>query len=110
MLFADGSSSKDELLAAAAAAAAGTAAWKAKRHKAAEQRQEQRDASATKQASSASRRRKRVSQLISNASSGHSRGGIDKATLAQEWQQLAAKLESEEVAGGTAASKDNSKS
>lgn len=100
MLFGNSSSSKDELLAVAEASAAGTAVWKAKRAEAAAERRQQRELAGTKREAGASRSRKRIGQMI-KAVAKPSKGPVDKATLVDEWKQLAAGIVAEEAVEGS---------
>lgn len=107
MLFGASGSPPAELLAVAEAAAAGTQAWRLKRQAAAAQRAVGRTASEAKRHANASRSRRRIGQLI-NTVAQPGKGGLDRATLAAEWQQLEHSISSEEAAldaksGGAAA-------
>lgn len=106
MLFGSASSPPAELLAVAEASAAGTQAWRLKRQAAAAQRAVGRAASDAKRQANASRSRRRIGQLIDTVSPA-GRGGLDRAALAAEWQQLERSISSEEAAmdaaGGAAA-------
>eukprot|EP00878_Enallax_costatus_P004553 GHUV01004794.1.p1 GENE.GHUV01004794.1~~GHUV01004794.1.p1 ORF type:complete len:287 (+),score=66.51 GHUV01004794.1:266-1126(+) len=100
MLFANSSSSKEELLAIAEASAAGTALWKAKRAEAAADRRQQRKLAEAKREAGASRSRKRIGQMITSVAKP-SKGPMDKATLVEEWKQLAAGIVEEEADKGS---------
>jgi hypothetical protein len=98
LLFGSSSSTNEQLLATAEASVAGTAVWKTKRAAAAAERQQQRAATEAKKESNASRSRKRIGQMIKTVAKP---GPMDKATLAQEWQQLAGSIAAEEAGDGS---------
>jgi hypothetical protein len=100
MLFCKSDSSNEELLAVAEAASASTAVWKAKRAEAAAERRQLREAADAKREANASRRRKRIGQMITSVAKP-SKGPLDRATLVDEWKQLAAGIAADEAAEGS---------